>query len=120
MQSPELRKALRRYDRKIMRDLKKDRPKLFAALGEFANIRSDSDGWAHFRKRWPNFFPESEYDKVAEGRKPSVFDYPYWLDQLWIGGETDPYLHILLGLEYAPTEGTPEDAWIPDLATIPA
>jgi hypothetical protein len=123
MQSPELRKVLRQYDRKVMRDLRRDRPKLFLALGEFANIRSDAEGWAHFRKRWPNFFPESEYDKVAEGQKPSVFDYPYWLDQIWKGGETEPYLRILLGIDSAPEpadEGTPEDSWIVGLSSIPA
>jgi hypothetical protein len=120
MQSPELRKVLRRYDLKVMRDLKKDRPKLFAALGEFANIRSDAEGWAHFRKRWPNFFPESEYDRVAQGQKPSVVDYPYWLDQVWIGGETEPHLRILLGVDSAPKDGTPEDAWLSGLATLPA
>jgi hypothetical protein len=111
---------MQQYERRIMRDLRRDRPKLFLALGEFANIRSDADGWAHFRKRWPNFFPESEYDKVAEGQKRSVRNYPHWLDQIWYGGETDPHLRILLGIESAPTEGTPEDAWISDLATIPA
>jgi hypothetical protein len=123
MQSPELRKVLRQYDRKVMRDLRRDRRKLFLALGDFANIRSDAEGWAHFRKRWPNFFPESEYDKVAEGQKPSVFDYSYWLDQIWKGGETEPYLRILLGIESAPepaAEGTPEDSWIVGMPSIPA
>lgn len=123
MQSPELRKVSRLYERMVMRDLRRDRRKLFLALGEFANIRSDAEGWAHFRKRWPNFFSESEYAKVAQGQKPSVFDYPHWLNQIWIGGETDPYLRILLGIESAPepaSEGTPEDAWIVGLASIPA
>ncbi len=123
MQPLELRKVFQRYDRMVMRDLRRDRPKLFQALGEFANIRSDTEGWAHFRKRWPNFFPESEYDKVARGQKPSIFDYPYWLDQIWMGGETDPYLHILLGIESAPepaNEGTLEDSWIVGLSSIPA
>jgi len=120
MQSPELRKMSQQYERRIMRALRKDRPKLFRALAEFANIRSDAEGWAHFRKRWPNFFPEWEYDKVAQGGKLSVRSYPYWLDQIWKGGETEPYLRILLGIESAPTEGTPEDAWISDLATIGA
>ena len=120
MQSPELRKALRQYDRMVMRDLRRDRRKLFLALGEFVNIRSDVEGWAHFRKRWPNFFPDSEYDKVAHGEKPSVFDYSYWLNQVWIGGETEPHLRILLGIESAPKDGTPEDAWLSGLATIPA
>jgi hypothetical protein len=107
----------------VVRDLQRDRPKLFLALEKFANIRSDAEGWAHFRRRWPNFFPESEYDKVAESQKPSVFDYPYWLNQIWTGGETDPYLRILLGIESAPEpadEGTPEDSWIVGLSSIPA
>jgi hypothetical protein len=123
MQSPELRKVLRRYDRKVIRDLRRDRRKLFLALGEFANIRSDAEGWAHLRKRWPNFFPESEYDQVAEGQKPSVSDYPYWLDQIWKGGETEPYLRILLGIDSAPEpadEGSPEDSSIVGLSSIPA
>ncbi|HEY6765270.1 MAG TPA: hypothetical protein VI386_10880 [Candidatus Sulfotelmatobacter sp.] len=113
----------RRYDRIVMRDLRKDRRKLFLALEELANIRPDADGWAHFRKRWPNFFPELEYDKLAEGQKPSIFAYSYWLDQIWRGGETEPYLLILLGIDSPPEpeeEGTPEDSWIVDLASIPA
>jgi hypothetical protein len=123
MQSPELRQTLQRYDRKVTRDLRRDRRKLFLALGEFANLRDDKKAWAHFRKRWPNFFPESEYDKAVQGQKPSVFNYPYWLDRIWKGGETEPYLHILLGIESAPLpadEGTPEDSWIVGLASIPA
>jgi hypothetical protein len=123
MRSPELRKVLQRYDRKVMRDLRRDGRKLFLALGEFANIRSDTEGWEQFRKRWPNFFPETEYDKVTEGQKPSVFDYPYWLNQIWAGGETEPYLRILLGIDSAPEpadEGTPEDSWIVGLSSIPA
>jgi hypothetical protein len=123
MQSPELRKMLQGYERRVMRDLRRDRRKLFLALGEFANIRSDAEGWAHFRKRWPNFFPESEYDKVARCEKPSIFDYSYWLNQIWIGGETEPYLRILLGIESAlepADEGTPEDSWIVGLSSIPA
>jgi hypothetical protein len=123
MQSAELRKALRGFDRKVMSDLRKDRPKLFAALEEFANIRPDPAGWAQFRKRWPNFFPDSDYDRVAEGLKPSVFDYPYWLNQIWRGGETEPYLSVLLGIasgSAALSEGTPEESWIAALSSIPA
>jgi hypothetical protein len=40
-----------------------------------------------------------------------------------MGGETDPYLRILLGIETAPgskDEGTPEDSWIVGLATVSA
>lgn len=123
MQSPEPRRIFQRYERKIIRELRRDRPKLFPALAEFANIRLDAKGWAQFRKRWPNFFPESEYDRVEQGQKPSVSDYPHWLNQIWIGGETAPYLPILLGIEFAPgpaEEGTLEDSWIVGLATIPA
>lgn len=123
MQSPELRKMLQGHDRKVMRDLRRDRRKLFLALADFANIRPDADGWQHFRRRWPGFFPESEYVKVAEGHKPSVFDYPYWLNQIWKGGETEPCLRILLGIESPPQpgdEGTPEDSWIVGLSRIRA
>jgi hypothetical protein len=120
MQPPEERKLLQRYERHVLRELCRDRPKLFRALAEFANIRGDAESWAHFRKRWPDFFPEPEYDRVEWGQKPSIFDYPYWLNQIWIGGETEPHLPILLGIESAPKEGTPEDAWVAGLATIPA
>jgi hypothetical protein len=117
----ELKKISRQYHRAMERDLQRDRPKLFEALQEFSNIRSDQDGWAHFRKRRPNFFPEEEYDKVAEGSKPSIADYPYCLDRLWIG--TDSPIRILLGIDTAPyplEEQLPEDVWIAGLAVIPA
>lgn len=123
MQSPELRKMFRRYERRVMRALRRDRPKLFRALAEFANMRRDAQGWAQFRKRWPHFFPESEYERVEQGQKPSIADYPYWLNQIWIGGATEPHLRILLGVDAAPEpaeEGTPEDAWLVGLVTIPA
>ena len=120
MLPPEMRRVLQHYERKIMQELRRDRPKLFRALAEFANMRPDAQGWAHFRKRWPNFFPEPEYDRVELAQKPSILDYPYWLNQVWIGGETEPHLRILFGIESAPTEGTPEDAWLSGLATIPA
>jgi hypothetical protein len=120
MRSPEVRTIFRSYERRIMRELRRDRTKLFRALAEFANLRDDVEGWTHFRKRWPNFFPEAEYDRVKLGEKPSISDYPYWLHQVWIGGETEPHLRILLGIESAAKEGTPEDAWLSGLATIPA
>ncbi len=122
MQPPEQRKLFQRYYRKVMRDLRRDRPKLFRALEEFANIRSDAEGWAHFRKRWPNFFPSRDYDTVTDGSKQSILAYPYWLGQIWAGGETEPALHILLGIDPNPeqTEGTPEEAWFNDLVSIPA
>src|SRR5664279_1722078 len=113
---------MRKYDRMVERDLRRDRPKLRAALEQFANIRQDKEGWRHFRKRWPNFFPASEYDRVAEGSKPSIFDYPYWLDQVWRGYEIVPCLNILLGIEGTPErqdEGTPEESWVYGLISIP-
>jgi hypothetical protein len=79
--------------------------------------------WAHFSRRWPDFFPEGEYRRAVQGLRPSILDYPYWLEQIWIGGETDPQLRILLGIEDAPLsedEGTPEESWLVGLATIPA
>ena len=123
MQPPEARKVMRQYERRIMRDLRKDRPKLFQALGEFANIRSDAEGWAHFRQRWPNFFPSHDYDSVADGSKRSILGYPYWVGQVWAGGELgEMALPILLGIDPNPeqTEGTPEEAWVSDLVSIPA
>jgi hypothetical protein len=122
MQPPDLRKQSQRYYRKIMRDLRRDRPKLFEALEEFANIRCDVGGWAHFRKLWPNFFPSHEYEAVAHASRRSILKYPYWLNQIWAGGETEPALPILLGIDLNPeqTEGTPEEAWFSDLASIPA
>jgi hypothetical protein len=104
----------------VERDLRRDRPKLLQALQEFANIPDDKNVWATFRKRWPNFFPEDEYDKVAKDSKLSICSYPYWLHQIWIGGERAPHLEIMLGLMEAPVDGTPEDAWVADLSSIPA
>ena len=123
MRPPETRKMFQRYERRILRDLRRDRPRLFRALAEFANIRGDAKSWTQFTRRWPDFFPESEYSRVAKGEKPSILEYPLWLNQIWIGGESEPYLPILLGIQYAlepAEEGTPEDSWIVGLATIPA
>jgi hypothetical protein len=106
-----------------MRELRRDQTKLFRALEEFANIQKGLKAWAQFRKRWPDFFPESEYDHVMRGQKPSVYDYPHWLDQIWKGGETDPYLLLLLGVQSAPgpaDEGILEDSWIDGLSSMPA
>ena len=118
MRLPEDRQLFRRYQRIVERRLIRDRPKLFRALEEFANMRSDQAGWRGFRKRCPDFFPEHEYDRAMQGLEPSILGYPYWLHQIWVGGETVPALHIMLGVDTAPTEGTPEDAWYSDLATI--
>jgi hypothetical protein len=121
MQPPELRREFQKYERKLDRELQRDKLKLFEALEEFANIRPDEKGWAHFRKRWPNFFPGEEYDRVAKGLKPSIVDYPFCLDQLWIG--TDSPVEIMLGIDtrsYRADELPPEEFWIAGLAPIPA
>jgi hypothetical protein len=120
MQPPEIRRMYQAFDRELERQLQRDKGRLFEALQEFANIRSDKGAWAHFRKRWPKFFPEIEYDKATKSSKRSILDYPYWLDQVWTGGETEPHLRVMLGIEVAPDDGTPEDSWVADLSTIPA
>jgi hypothetical protein len=118
---PDSIQVLRKYRRMVERGLQRDRRSLLAALEEFANMRPDAKGWAHFRRRWPNFFPQQEYEKLVAGLKPSIFDYPYWLHQIWIGGETVPCFHILLGIDPNPalTEGAPEDAWFSGLISLP-
>jgi len=40
-----------------------------------SNIGPDPEEWAYFRRRWSKFFPESDYDQVFEGSKPSILDY---------------------------------------------
>jgi hypothetical protein len=65
-------------------------------LKDFANIKSDNE-WAHFGKRYPEFFPSVEHEKVANGLKPSIADYPYCLDLLWMG--TDSPVELLLGID---------------------
>jgi hypothetical protein len=119
-----MKRMYRRYERKLERDLKKARPRLFQALQDFANMRADTEAWAHFKKRWPDFFPDEEYQKVIQGLdEPSIRTYPYWLSQIWIGGESNPQLKILLGIEDAPLsedDGTPEESWLVGLAVIPA
>jgi hypothetical protein len=124
VQPPEMRQMYRRYERKLERDLKKARPRLFQALQDFANIRADTEAWVHFKKRWPDFFPDEEYRKVIQGLdEPSIRAYPYWLNQIWFGGDSNPQLKILLGIEDAPLskdDGTPEESWLVGLAEIPA
>jgi hypothetical protein len=121
MQPPEVRRVFQEYERRLDRELRRDKRKLFEALEEFANIRPDVKGWGQFRKRWPNFFPGEEYDRVLEGSKPSIVGYPYCLDQLWIG--TDSPMKIMLGIDtaqYRVDELQPEEMWIAGLASIPA
>jgi hypothetical protein len=120
---PEDRRLFKRHERFLKSELRRARPKLFQALEQFANMRSDKEGWAHFRKRWPDFFPFDEYEGAAQELTPSILRYPYWLNQIWIGGETNPYLRILLGIESVlepKDEGTPEESWIAGLSSIPA
>jgi len=117
----ELAAACEQHDRKMERDLRKDRPKLFRALEEFAIFREDKDAWTQFQRRWPDFFPADEYERVANDEIPSIADYPYWLDQIWRGGETDPYLEIMLGIRPTPklAELVPEEAGAARLSSIP-
>jgi hypothetical protein len=106
----------------VERGLRKDRKRLFQALEEFANIRQDKQGWEHFRRLWPDFFPEDEYKRAEEDVNPNIFHYPHWLDQIWRGGETAPYLDVLLGIQPGlepKNEMTPEESWIVDLQSIP-
>jgi hypothetical protein len=118
MQPTELRRHLQKYERKLDRELRRDKRKLLEALEEFANIRPEE--WRYFRKRWPNFFPGEEYDKAAKGLKPSIIDYPFCLDQLWIG--TDSPVKIMLGIDATPLadELLPEDMWLAGVSSIPA
>jgi hypothetical protein len=118
--APEITREFRRYSRKLERELQRDKRKLFQALQEFANIRPEKEALIHFRRLWPNFFPESEYDNAARGSSPNILGYPDWLHQVWIGGETEPHLKIMLGLEDAPVDGTPEDSWAAGLSSISA
>jgi hypothetical protein len=115
-----------RYRQTIEQSLRKDRRRLLKALEEFANLRPDKDAWRHFRKRWPDFFPSDEYDKVFDGSVPNIHTHLDWLDALW-QGDTEPPLAILLGIESPPDiEGldpaliTHEDAFLQDLTPIRA
>jgi hypothetical protein len=80
-----LKTLVRKFNRSIEHGLRKDRPRLFEALGEFVNIRSDKEAWSHFRNLWPRFFPQTEYEKAEKGLPESVRDYPSWLRQVWDG-----------------------------------
>jgi hypothetical protein len=129
--APELRRAFKEHDREVERALRRDRSKLFRALQEFAIMGEDAENWKHFRRRWPDFFPEDEYNKVTglmpevqsstltlsfpdsedgpdSGLSPSIQSYPSWLKQIWRGGETEPYLEIMLGVRLTPQ---PDESW---------
>jgi hypothetical protein len=121
--APEYRRFERESRRLEMRDLKRDRTKLFKALEDFANIRPDRQGWSQFRRRWPQFFPEPDYDRAFEGSEPNILDYPTWLDGLWDGPQPEPILSILLGIESPPKRQeceSHEEAYGSGMAWIPA
>lgn len=143
--APEWKKAFEEHKRQLERALRKDRSKLFRALGEFVIMGADADSWKHFRRRWPDFFPEGEYSNVTgpmpdvrsstltvsfpdsgmrpeDGSSPSIQTYPDWLKQIWRGGETDPYLEIMLGVKSTPRpdEPCPEDLHQASIRSIPA
>ena len=112
-----LGQLFRKSERSIERDLLKERPRLFRALGEFANIRSDQKAWSHFRKRWPNFFPKAEYERAGGNASRSVREYPLWLHQVWLG-DPAPLLQ-LLGIKAEPQ--VPGDtSQVLDIHLIPA
>lgn len=120
--APELRRAFDEHHREVERGLRKDRSKLFRALGEFVIMEADAEGWAHFRRRWPDFFPAEEYESAISGVSPSIAGYPEWLNQIWCGGETDPYLEIMLGVKPTPRpdELCPEDVHQASIRSITA
>jgi hypothetical protein len=95
-----LRQLVRKSERNIERDLRRERPRLFRALAEFANVRPDEKAWAHFSKRWPRFFPEEEYRRAEENSLQSVRDYPRWLHAVWLGDSAS--LLQLLGIKDGP------------------
>lgn len=102
--SDKAEKALRELHRKVARgierDLRKERPTLFRALEEFANIRPDRKAWSHFRRMWPKFFPNVEYERAEENASRSVRAYPRWLHQVWLGNSES--LLLLLGVKAEP------------------
>jgi hypothetical protein len=113
----DLQKLVRKFARSIERNLRKERPTLFRALEEFANIRPDEKAWSHFRKRWPRFFPKAEYKRAEENAPASVRDYPRWLNQVWLGNSAS--LLPLLGIKAEPQiPGEPSQAL--DVHLIPS
>ena len=115
----ELRRLLRKTEQAIKRDLRKKKPKLFRALGEFANMRADKDAWVHYRNTWPFFFPSSEYKRVETGERDSIANYPELLDRVWRGYESGAILMALLGLSPESSLTNPS-ADLPRIRRIPA
>jgi hypothetical protein len=113
----ELKKLVRQFNREIEDGLRKDRPKLFEALGEFVNIRSDKEAWSHFRNRWPRYFPLTEYGKAEKNLPESVRDYPKWLREIWDGYTAS--LLPLLGVK-ADTPFQKEQALVAGIYCLPA
>jgi hypothetical protein len=92
-------------------------------LEEFANIHPSQQVWANFRKRWPGFFPDEEYERVKNNSTPNISDYPQWVDGLWEGAEPEPILSILLGLKPPPDLAyveSHEDAYGHQIVSMPA
>jgi len=112
-----LRHLFRQFNRTIERDLKKERPRLFRALEEFANIRSDKEAWSHFRNRWPRFFPATEYERADKCPRGSVRDYRKWLLKVWDGNSAA--LLPLLGIK-AETPFPDEPRKVSGIRRIPA
>ena len=88
------------FHRAYERRLRGDRPRLFKALAEFANVRPDRKAWSHFRKRWPDFFPTVEYERAENDSSRSVRGYVVWLNEVWLGN-TASFLQ-LLGIKAEP------------------
>jgi hypothetical protein len=121
--APEYRQVERKSRRLVMRDLKRDRVRLFKALEDLVNTRPNKQGWSQFRRYWPDFFLGPDYDGIFEGSEPNILNYPTWLDGLWEGPQPDPILSILLGVEQPPKPDeceSHEDAYGWDIAWIPA
>jgi hypothetical protein len=112
-----LRELHRRFARDIERDLIKERPRLFQALEDLANVQPGAAAWSHFRKRWPKFFPSAEYERAESDTSPSVRDYPRWLQEVWFGEFSS--LQALLGIK-APPQIPSYAERILDVRIIPA
>jgi hypothetical protein len=112
-----LGQLIRKFNRSLERDLRKERPRLFEALAEFANVRSDRKAWSHFRKRWPNFFSKAEYERAEGSVSRSVRDYPRWLHHVWLGNPA-PLLQ-LLGIKAEP-QMPGDTSQLLDIHLIPA